>query len=429
MLVDGSALGDTRACFERGNHAAAVAHQSLCARLAACGSMAGDSSFASSFASAYDSSSALAVAALADLVDAFATCGSLATASLRNHASAESASVVSGAVVFDSCVPPAHGYLTVLPRTLPSSLGGDPSFLPGWAAWILDQVEGFVWPDASVPLLRDAAAAWRSAAGSCRSLADDCEQAIRYLELSISPEVPVAVSVTSSLSASCTSLADQCLALSSACAAYADRVETHRAAILDLVHDLLRDAVIVQGIGLVLAGFTAGGTAGAAALFNAARIAAVAPRFLRLVALVREAASVCAAPVRVAGTAIGDVRRELAVFRRFRETVGVTDDLGRTMTSLRLRELVNQPHLFNPEDLRGLKPDEVRKMVADWPSRPSSRGSGRVFEDPARDGRQIRIMDPYPGNRSDPIGHGHYAVVSQNGAHPVKIPLWKNPTL
>ncbi len=43
---------------------------------------------------------------------------------------------------------------SVLSCSLPSSLGGDLSGLPSWAAWILDQVEGFVWPDADSERLR-----------------------------------------------------------------------------------------------------------------------------------------------------------------------------------------------------------------------------------------------------------------------------------
>ena len=123
--------------------------------------MAGDASLAEEFAAAYDDAARSCLAAVADLVDAFATCGRLTLASLANHGRAEARSVISGRTVYDgsACV---AGYVAVLPCAPPSSLGGDLAGLPGWASWILDQVEGFVWPDADVDRLREAAACWRS---------------------------------------------------------------------------------------------------------------------------------------------------------------------------------------------------------------------------------------------------------------------------
>ena len=51
-----------------------------------------------------------------------------------------------------------------------------------------------------------------------------------------------------------------------------------------------------------------------------------------------------------------------------------------------------------------------------------------VYEDPLNRGRQIRIMEGYPGNRPDPVTHGPYVVVSQNGP-PLKFALEGNLTL
>ena len=61
-------------------------------------------------------------------------------------------------------------------------------------------------------------------------------------------------------------------------------------------------------------------------------------------------------------------------------------------------------------------------------SRQSGATPNIVFRDPANKGRQIRIMPGYPpGSRPDPVTWGPYAVVSQNGLPPVKIPLAGNP--
>ncbi len=172
---------------------------------------------------------------------------------------------------------------------------------PSWASWILDQVEGFVWPDADTDRLREAASAWRAASFQVADLSAYCTSAIRSFSALRSPEVPVAVEVTSGLADRCRAVGDQCAVLAQACDAYADHVDEARAAILDLVHDLLRDAVIIGGIGIVLGTLTAGATAAGATALNAARIAAAAPRLLRIISTLRTLASTCAAPLRFAG--------------------------------------------------------------------------------------------------------------------------------
>ena len=164
-----------------------------------------------------------------------------------------------------------------------------------------------------------------------------------------SPEVPVAVEVTSGLADRCRAVGDQCAVLARACDTYADHVDEARAAILDLVHDLLRDAVIIQGIGIVLGTLTAGATAAGATALNAARIAAAAPRLLRIISTLRTLASTCAAPLRFAATALRDVRLELAVFRRARITVASAYKAERVARVERLRGLLRQSSPLRPE--------------------------------------------------------------------------------
>ena len=338
MRVDSAPLADTATTFERGNQAAARAHGAVARRLAGSGAMAGDAAIAEEFASAYDDAAHTALSAVGDLVDAFATCGRLTSASLANHGHAENRSLLSGRTVFSGgCV---SGYVAVLPCSLPGSLGGDLAGLPGWAAWILDQVEGFVWPDADTAQLRAAAAAWRDASAQVAALTGYCSSAVGAFSQLCSPELPLAIEVTEALAARCEAVADQCAVLARACDNYADHVEEQRAAILDLVHDLLRDAVIIEGVGLLLGAVTVGTTAAGATALNAARIAAAAPRFLRIISTLRGLAATCAAPLRLAAGALRDVRRELAVFRHARITVASTYDAERLARVARLREIV-----------------------------------------------------------------------------------------
>ena len=178
MLIDASPMVDASSCFEDGNQGAALVHDTLLSRLSSCDAMAGDASIAEEFASAYDEAAASALAAVGDLVDAFSACGRITAASLTNHGHAENRSVISGRTVFTG-TPCVAGYVAVLPCSLPSSLGGDLSGLPSWANWILDQVEGFVWPDADVDKLRAAASAWRAASQRVADLSAYCSSAIR----------------------------------------------------------------------------------------------------------------------------------------------------------------------------------------------------------------------------------------------------------
>jgi hypothetical protein len=428
IVVDSVSYADSAGAFERANQGAALVFDTLSGKLAHCGGMAGDASLAAEFAAAYDETAQLALGSIGDLVDAFAACGRLTAASLTHHGHAENRSVISGRTVFDGglCV---SGYVAILPCSLPSSLGGDMSGLPGWASWILDQVEGFVWPDADTELLREAAACWRAASAQVDDLTDHCSCAVDSFSQLRSPEVPIAIDVCEAMAGRCRGVADQCIALATACESYADHVDEQRAAILDLVHDLIRDAVIIEGVGILLSSVSAGTTAAGATALNAARIAAAAPRLLRIIETLRTLASTCAAPVRYAVTALHDVRAELAVFRRVRVTLASAYDAERLARVARLREIVHSNRLLDPEDLRGLSADQIRAICRGWPVEPSKRGVGVVYGDLSNAGRQIRVMEGYPpGSRPDPITWGPYAEISQNG-RPIKIPLEGNPTL
>ena len=177
LVVDSVPLVDASSSFEHGNQGAALVHDTLLKRLSDCGAMAGDASIAEEFAAAYDDAAASCLAAVGDLVDAFSTCGRLTAACLANHGHAENRSLISGRTVFNG-TPCVAGYVAVLSCSLPSSLGGDLSGLPSWASWILDQIEGFVWPDADTDRLRAAASAWRAASSQVADLSAYCSSAI-----------------------------------------------------------------------------------------------------------------------------------------------------------------------------------------------------------------------------------------------------------
>ncbi|MBY8854976.1 hypothetical protein K7711_00635 [Nocardia sp. CA2R105] len=91
---------------------------------------------------------------------------------------------------------------------------------------------------------------------------------------------------------------------------------------------------------------------------------------------------------------------------------------------------VRDPKTFDPQSLTGKTMEEVAKGIpSDWTQSPSKSGDGTVYRDPQNFGRQIRVMPGYTdGNRPNPLTHGPYVEVSQNGST-TKVPLAGNPTL
>jgi hypothetical protein len=357
LIIDGGGYATATDAFVHANHAAALRYDRLSGELAGCTAMAGDSASSADFAATYDAAAAEGVAALGEVVAAFTTLGRLTRASLVNHHEAERRSVLPGAQVYDGGpLPEESTYASVLPATPPSSLGGDPSSLPGELTWLLDQLESFVWPDADVGRLRSAAGTWRAAADRLTALVDHCDLAIAGLAGEESPEVPLAVDATRELKGGICDLADQYVAIATACDQYAAQVEEQRAALLDLLHDLLRDTVIIEGVGLALSVVTAGGTGLGATAVNAARLARAVPRLLELVALVRRAASAAADVLRLAAAAVGRVRVVLAryagaVVRRSAAVRPPSAPPGDVLRGLRLGRTPPHRVVDSPRDL------------------------------------------------------------------------------
>jgi hypothetical protein len=214
------------------NQIAALTTESLAGKLGAYAAMAGDDATSRDFAGSYDPAAREAVATLADLTHALIGLGRLIDASGRAHARAEASAV--GAAGLRTNAYTGGGldedsFVRVSPAPPPSSLGGSVSSgLGDISEWILDQVEGFVWPGADVDLLRDAASAWRRTSGSVADLTAHLDVVAGLLERQVSPEIPLALAAISELRTLVDDTADQLLALADACDDYATAVEDTR---------------------------------------------------------------------------------------------------------------------------------------------------------------------------------------------------------
>ena len=280
--VTGAGYTEASALLHDGNVWAARHFGHLVDGLAGSGGMAGDSAFADAWSVAYDEAAGEVFAAAAEAVEALGNLGRLAFASLENHTRAERASTFGDVRIAHDPALSTDDWIHVLPLRPPASLGGDPSSLPGWANVILDHVEGFVWPDADLDRLRAAAATWRMTADGLDDVATFPQRAVTALWSERSPEIPAAAAAIGRLGDGVVELAGGCREIATVCDEYAEQVAAQREAILDLVSDLIRDAVLIQVGGFVLGLVSLGAANGGAVAINVAKIAAAAPRFTRI---------------------------------------------------------------------------------------------------------------------------------------------------
>ncbi len=254
------------------NHTSAVLLESLTSRLAASTGMAGNDATSIGFAAAYDTGAREAVAALADLTHAFVGAGRLLVATGANHASAEVGAGGIAVLGYSADAIDDSAFVRVRPASLPSSLGRQEPSLGVVDAWILDQVEGFVWPGADVEALRAAAHAWRRAAASTAGLADHVDMAVTLVEGQRSPEVPLAASALGELIRLIGDTAWQLSDLAAACEEYADAVEEIRYRTRALLAEVAQMIVEGAAISVIVTGITGGLGGGATAVAAAARV-------------------------------------------------------------------------------------------------------------------------------------------------------------
>lgn len=306
------------------NQTSAVLTDSLAARLSGCAAMAGNDATSSDFARAYDPGAAEALAALADLTHAFIGAGRLLDRTGDNHARAEAAAAGRPALGYDGVSLHEGAYVRVGASSPPSSLGAQEPSLGAVDRWILDQVEGFVWPSADVGLLHAAGSAWRRAAGSTGGLADHLDAAVALLQQQRSPEVPLAVDALGDLRTVVGDAAWQLGNLATACEDYADAVADARDRTRALLAEVAQMVIEGAAFSAVVTGLTGGFGGGAAAAAAVARVRAFAPSFYAVLAAVRAAAATTAARIERALEELTALRERVDKFLR----IPVRDEVG-----------------------------------------------------------------------------------------------------
>ena len=342
ISVECGGFDDAADTCRTANQTAALLTESLGGKLAGFGGMAGNDASSADFASSYDAAAVEAVGSLVDLTHAFIGVGRLLTATGANHAAAEAAAA-DHVAAYTGLGLTGDAYVRVLAAPLPSSLGAQEPSLGVVDRFILDQVEGFVWPGADVSLLREAAHAWRRAATAVAPLVDQVDIAATMMEPQRSPEIPTALASLADLRSMVIDTADELAAIGAACEEYAAAVEDMHARTRALLAEVARMVVEGAAISVIIGGLTGGLGGSASAAAAAARIRTQAPRFHALLVGLR--ASVAAAGSRLrtaqdtlrglrarldryAKVAVRDERGEMMLPGGWRTTVGAQDALG-----------------------------------------------------------------------------------------------------
>ena len=342
ISVECGSFDDAADACRTANQTAAVITESLAGKLAGFGAMAGNDANSADFATSYDAAARGAVGSLTDLTHAFIGLGRLLAVTGANHAAAEAAAA-GRVTTYSGRGLTGDGYVRVTPSAPPSSLGAQEPSLGIVDRFILDHVEGFVWPGADVALLREAAHAWRRASASVTLLVDHVDIATEMVGRQLSPEVPTALSCLADLRSLVVDAAEELAALGESCEDHADAIEEAHARTRALLAEIGRMVIEGAAISVIVGGLTGGLGASATGAAAAARIRAQAPRFHALLVGLR--ASIAASGTRLrrvedslrdlraqldryAKAAVRDERGEMRLPGGWRTTVGAQDRLG-----------------------------------------------------------------------------------------------------
>lgn len=323
ISVECGGFDDAADACRTANQTAALLTESLAGKLAGFGGMAGNDASSADFASSYDAAAGEALGSLVDLTHAFVGVGRLLTATGANHAAAEAAAAdhvpaYTGLGLTDDT------YVRVLATPLPSSLGAQE---PSWGVvdrFILDHVEGFVWPGADVALLREAAHAWHRASSAVAPLVDHVDVATTMMERQRSPEIPTALASLADLRSLVVDTAAELEAVGTACEDYAAAVDDAHARTRALLAEIAGMVVEGAAISVIIGGLTGGLGGSASAAAAAARIRAQAPRFQALLVGLRASVAATGSRLRTAQDTLHGLRARLDRYVK----VGVRDERG-----------------------------------------------------------------------------------------------------
>lgn len=302
--------------FYDSNHVLTDAISTMSSALQGCAAMAGHDTGGQAWAASYDSVATDMVKAGADLGGSMGEVANLLNASLVNHEGADHGARVHGPPVggADTGDPdPSHSTEHLFPAGLPSASGGAGGEPNGWN-WLVEHLEGYLWPDADTDKMRSAGSAWQKGSESLTSIAWSVDYARIDLESQRSPEIGAATSACNELRQHCDDLATAYHDVGRACTDYAKQVDEHHDEIIGVCKELLAWTVADQVTGAILSFFTAGAAEVAAQLVEAGIMAKYAAR---VIGLLRRLVELARAAARVIGSKLAKIGEILAKLKRF----------------------------------------------------------------------------------------------------------------
>lgn len=323
ISVECGGFDDAADACRTANQTVALLAESLAGKLGGFGGMAGDDASSAEFARAYDAAAAEAVGSLAELTHAFIGLDRLLSATGAHHSAAEAAAA-GKVVAYTGRGLTEDAFVRVSLSAPPSSLGADEPSFGAVDRWILDQVEGFVWPGADVALLREAAHAWSRAASGVGLLVDHVDVAAAMVERQRSPEIPSALASLTDVRTLVSDVAAELAALAAACEDYAAAVEDTHSRTRALLAEVGQMVVEGAALSVVIGGLSGGLGASATAAAAVARVRAHAPRFHALLVGLRATTASGAARMRTARESLHGLRARLERYAK----VAVRDERG-----------------------------------------------------------------------------------------------------
>ncbi|MDT5254891.1 MAG: hypothetical protein QOE52_3457, partial [Mycobacterium sp.] len=231
LAVDAQALNSAGAAVISTGQSLGSVVSTLTTGLSGCNGMAGDDPAGAALGRSYNSSASKLLEAMATTRNGLCRLGDGVRMSAHNYSVAEAMSDVSG-----------HGDpLPAPPLTGPVSAGSTPSAVgdatgapAGWG-WVAPYI-GMIWPNGDSAKLRAAAAAWLSAGTNFD--VTEIQGAVGPMSSIGAQQIPEGPAITVAFGEavrSATGILQQCVSIAAQLSAYATKIDTVHAAILDLL--------------------------------------------------------------------------------------------------------------------------------------------------------------------------------------------------
>jgi len=316
--IDVDSGGYTTACdeFYNANHGIIDATGPLWDALGSGGSMAGRDSGGQEWATQYDAAAKPLLQAGADVGEAMGQMGNLLNASLKNHRGADYGAMLAGPPSMpqeDGDSDPNHWTETTSIPAPPSAKGGTGD-MPGWLHWVIDHLEGLIWPDADTGRMRTVGNAWITAGDTFRLYTPNIDAASSLIGAQTSPEVPDAVAACSELKGHLGDIADAYQQIGKACNDYAQHVDDHHKMIEDELESFIKWTIGIEVGGAILGAVTLGLGEGAAQAAEAAEVANAASKVVKILRALLELAKTVAETIGTLLVKLGKVLERLKKF-------------------------------------------------------------------------------------------------------------------